>query len=84
MPKFGPENAEFFLKKNYLRTFKFVKNGFSTHTVVFGVGSTFYKGLGSTFFKGLDPGLGPLYKLWLMILSDTVVANEKIFSLNVG
>ena len=62
MPKFGPENAELFLKKLFTHLQicqKWIFNSYSG----FCVWSTFYKGLGSTFFKGLDPGPGPLYKL---------------------
>ena len=42
---------------------KFVKNGSLTHTVNFGIGSTFSKGPGSVFSEGPGPGPAPLYKV---------------------
>ena len=46
-----------------ITTFKFVKNEFLTHTLNFGVGSTFPKGPGSAFAEGPGPGPSPLYKV---------------------
>ena len=37
---------------------------FLTHTMNFGIGSTFSKGPGSAFSQGSGPGLGPLYKVF--------------------
>ena len=39
------------------------KHEFLTHTINFGMGSTFSKGLGSAFSEDPDPGPGPLYKV---------------------
>ena len=46
-----------------ISTFKFVKNESLTHTMNFGVGSTFSKGLGSAFSESPGLGPGPLYKI---------------------
>ena len=67
MPKFGTKNLLLgyswsWIFKNYcllwyfeISTFKFIKNESLTHTVNFGIRST--------FFKGLGPGPGPLHKV---------------------
>ena len=45
-----------------ISTLKFVKNESLTHTMNFGVRSTFSKGLGSAFSESPGLGPGPLYK----------------------
>ena len=44
---------------------EFVKHESLTHTMIFGIGSAFFKGLGSAFSEGPSPGLDPglLYKV---------------------
>ena len=48
---------------------KFVKHGFLTHTVNFGMRSAFSKGLRFAFSEGPGAGPGPLYKVRLPTLS---------------
>ena len=79
MPKFGTKNALFgyFLARilksychiwNHILYLKFVISEFLTHTVNFGIGSTFFKGPGSALSEGLGLGLGPLYKVCLFFI----------------
>ena len=53
--------------KNYCHIWylhpRICKHEFLTHTINFGMGSTFSKGLGSAFSEDPDPGPGPLYKV---------------------
>ena len=72
MPKFGTKNALFGyfwarILKNCchieISTLTFVKDESLTHTINFGIGSTFSKCLGSSFSEGLGPGPGPLCKV---------------------
>ena len=46
-----------------ISTLEFIKNESLTHTMNFGVGSTFSKGLGSAFSESPGLGPGPLYKI---------------------
>ena len=46
-----------------ISTFKFVKTESLTHTVNFGIGTTFFKGPGSPFSGGPGTGTGLLYKV---------------------
>ena len=59
MPYLGIFGLEFFIS-----ALEFVKNEFFlTHTVNFGIGTTYSKGTGSAFSEVPSPGLGPLYKV---------------------
>ena len=46
-----------------ISTLEFVRDEFLTHTVIFWIGSAFYKGPGSTFFEGLSTGSAPFCKV---------------------
>ena len=46
-----------------ISTLEFAKNESLTHTINFGVGSTFSKVAGFAFSEGPGPGPGPLYKV---------------------
>ena len=65
MPNLGIIALEFLRAIVLFETSKleFAKHESLTHTMNFGIGSTFSKDLGSAFSEGLDPGPGPLYKV---------------------
>ena len=46
-----------------ISTLEFAKNESLTHTINFGIGSTFSKVAGSDFSEGSGPGPGLLYKV---------------------
>ena len=65
MPNLGVFRLTFF-RKNYYHIFEintlkneFVKNEFSTNTLISGVGSIFSNDPGSAFSEGPSPGSGP-------------------------
>ena len=66
MPKFGTRSAlfgYFWAWILYQRPRICQKRVFLTHTVNFGIGTTYSKGTGSAFSEVPSPGLGPLYKV---------------------
>ena len=50
-------------EKPIISTLEFLRNVSLTHTVNFGIKSTFSKGLETGFAEGVDPGPGLLYKI---------------------
>ena len=62
MPYLGIFGLEF-QKIFEISTPEFAKNESLTHTINFGIGSTFSKVAGSAFSEGPDLGPGPLYKV---------------------
>ena len=50
-------------EKPIISTLEFLRNVSLTHTVNFGIKSTFSKGLKTGFAEGVDPGPGLLYKI---------------------
>ena len=65
MPYFGTFGLEFekAIVISEISNPEFLKNESLTHTVNFGIGSTFSKGLESGFSKSRGLGPGPLYKV---------------------
>ena len=73
MSRFGNKNALFGyfwarISKTIvifeISTLEFAKNESLTHTINFGIGSTFSKVAGSDFSEGSGPGPGLLYKVY--------------------